>query len=781
MSVSNSKYLMKIPIYDVYTQVLVFPSPVPNLEVCFKIQIIFVIICFPQGICNVALVTMDTEPIKTSGDFIMAPFFKGHDYVLLPSKTARVIYYDHVPECLQNFPYAIQLKHPEVKYYRYNMFIAKLVSFQVIPYFPQDLTSSRCVHMYNRFSALEPVLEDVKGHVSKDTDVNIDSKEVDYYESEAISEVDDLIKIIAVEKTPTSDDYRVDGHDQVSIGKNKKDDDTNVENKEIMEDILDELLLQIFEESCSHVDFNMSQITSNVGLADEFELVKKGKKVKGNKLNNHTFVSYNKFAELDNEMDFSNENMLSDSEEKIHLKKKQKVEKSKIKKNIRISKLNKKWRKSNELQSIRKKNNTTNHLIRCLGCFNNHFPLPKFCRWWEEKNAKYPSNIKQPTQLEKDEILHINERIQYLEGQIDETYSHPEIEMNRKIVDIFFKRSKESCNLANFPDIFNFNKLRGGGEKHRVAIKSENIILDSVLSMFRDMVPLWHNMDSHLLCNHRGEPACFYCLLRSLSLRSMNPQVRRPISALEVLPFLKAQNVDKLNAKEIINQTMKYLTDSEERVSPMFKSIFMNCKLCQKDVSIQSSEIFNLNVLDTSYNLQEMLNSHLQQQINHHYTSFHFNSPKHNNLNDVNIKISENRFLLLVVLDKAIPVDLDNSLLVGGKMLNCISAIKMKCETEGSMQISTVYSDNKQWTVFDDNSKKQATTCKDSFKCMVFTLETFNQERNENKSALIYSRSVLNDYFRERTTSGRKRRATFKEKNPESGRKRQSMQKKMLN
>ena len=80
---------------------------------------------------------------------------------------------------------------------------------------------------------------------------------------------------------------------------------------------------------------------------------------------------------------------------------------------------------------------------------------------------------------------------------------------NENIVKDFLHRSKEACNPGHVPELFNQN-IKGGGGKHKIAIKSQNDKLDCVLLLFRDIVPLWDGRKSYQLCNHKFEPNFFY-------------------------------------------------------------------------------------------------------------------------------------------------------------------------------------------------------------------------------------------------------------------------------
>ena len=114
---------LKIPIYEDYRMVLIFPSsPSPhpsaplNLKVSFLIkENHFTLSCY-QGGSNLTLATNEKKVLSHSGDyFLLAPFLPHHDYVLVPCNTTQMIYYEQNPECLKNYKYLGVLKHPEVK------------------------------------------------------------------------------------------------------------------------------------------------------------------------------------------------------------------------------------------------------------------------------------------------------------------------------------------------------------------------------------------------------------------------------------------------------------------------------------------------------------------------------------------------------------------------------------------------------------------------------------------------------------------------------------------
>ena len=210
------------------------------------------------------------------------------------------------------------------------------------------------------------------------------------------------------------------------------------------------------------------------------------------------------------------------------------------------------------VKSFDKKEKNSEIIIRrCAGCHLNHFPHPKFCRWWETRITLKEHNQTGPLPYD---IHLIKKGIEILEGKLHWGKSCRANEcMNR-----FFNRSEDSCHSNEFPDLFNL-KLRGGGTNHRVAVKSKNRLLDCVLSLFRDIEILWRSneMKSHPLCDHKLQPNCFYCLPRSLSLRSMNPKVRTPISALEVFKYLENENIENMELQDMVKSIMDLLVLSE--------------------------------------------------------------------------------------------------------------------------------------------------------------------------------------------------------------------------
>ena len=69
-----------------------------------------------------------------------------------------------------------------------------------------------------------------------------------------------------------------------------------------------------------------------------------------------------------------------------------------------------------------KRNETMSSIVvkRCHGCHFEHFPLPKFCRWWEERKATKIEPCNETRQLSIEESLSVKKYIQYLEDKFDE-------------------------------------------------------------------------------------------------------------------------------------------------------------------------------------------------------------------------------------------------------------------------------------------------------------------------------------------------------------------------
>ena len=103
----------------------------------------------------------------------------------------------------------------------------------------------------------------------------------------------------------------------------------------------------------------------------------------------------------------------------------------------------------------------------------HHFPLPKFCRWWETRNLTRGTPCKETQTGSLPCDIHLLKNcIEILEVKLNGVKSNHK---NECIVNNFFERSEDSCNPSEIPDLLSL-KLRGGGSKHKVALKSENMI-----------------------------------------------------------------------------------------------------------------------------------------------------------------------------------------------------------------------------------------------------------------------------------------------------------------
>ena len=424
---------------------------------------------------------------------------------------------------------------------------------------------------------------------------------------------------------------------------------------------------------------------------------------------------------------------------------------------------------------------------RCRGCFKSHFPHLKLCRLWKKKHGVKEMKIN-PI-FNEELIIKMKQRIDEIENNYEETMKQSENEIIKEkgyliseytndTIDTFFCRSEDASDPFEFPDLcssddlpeFSNQKLLGGGqlEKHVVPIKSDDGKMNAVLSFYRNMDSLWRKLECHNLCDHRTNPACFYCLLRSLSLRSMKPKVNTPISPVEVLGYLQNENYEERTLNEMLNQIMHYLTCSELSVSSLFQSIYFHCKLCDKTLNVQTSEIINLKICDDRLPLQEILNNRLQGLVETHLMKAHSSGAI---LDSSELNFGTDQNYLLVALDKSIDFDLTSSLQVGGKFFKCISGIKNSNGNEIPESIETIFRCKDGWATFDDKFRKRMISNKVSIQFLVFEVEDYENDMKYETSHLIYERTVLNDYFRRKTSlrkeSGRKRQKSFAEKNPE--------------
>merc|ERR1712243_123686 len=145
-------------------------------------------------------------------------------------------------------------------------------------------------------------------------------------------------------------------------------------------------------------------------------------------------------------------------------------------------------------------------------------------------------------------------------------------------------------------------------------------------------------------------------------------------------------------------------------------------------------------------------------------------------LTNAAMKISKDQNFLVLILDKQIYMNLEGDILIGGKVFSCISAIKSSNTEGGENNYSTVFRETTRWSTYDANNKKQYACPSDDFLICVFQSENYVKNSKEVKNSLIYSRSVLHDYFRGKTVKRKKEakvsQETFNKNNPESAKKR---------
>ena len=99
-------------------------------------------------------------------------------------------------------------------------------------------------------------------------------------------------------------------------------------------------------------------------------------------------------------------------------------------------------------------------LKRCHGCNQNHFPLPKFCRWWEKRRTARKARLQGTEQFNGETINLVKNCINFLEEKLNGSTVYSQNEL----VNDFFRRSDDSCKPDGFHDLFD-QKLRGGGNK----------------------------------------------------------------------------------------------------------------------------------------------------------------------------------------------------------------------------------------------------------------------------------------------------------------------------
>ena len=178
--------------------------------------------------------------------------------------------------------------------------------------------------------------------------------------------------------------------------------DENEESRMFVENVLDELLSLIVEDSCATSTANYFPEQNIPNIFSEAKNPQGGMKVIEHNASKKSFVCFNKFSVLENEAAFDDEEEFEESEPQPL--------KNKIIKSGQSLKLNKKKSKSRKFE--KDINIINSQMIRCKGCFQTHFPLPKFCRWWNNKHIKCTLVRQEPIKLKKGEILLIKERIQ---------------------------------------------------------------------------------------------------------------------------------------------------------------------------------------------------------------------------------------------------------------------------------------------------------------------------------------------------------------------------------
>ena len=92
-------YFLKIPIFGINTRVIYFPTSIRE-----KLE-------------KFSLYVKDLTNMEHTGNYILVPYYVGHNYVLLPAKdegTINVEYSKSEPQCLSYFPYSADIDRPEV-------------------------------------------------------------------------------------------------------------------------------------------------------------------------------------------------------------------------------------------------------------------------------------------------------------------------------------------------------------------------------------------------------------------------------------------------------------------------------------------------------------------------------------------------------------------------------------------------------------------------------------------------------------------------------------------
>ena len=171
-------------------------------------------------------------------------------------------------------------------------------------------------------------------------------------------------------------------------------------------------------------------------------------------------------------------------------------------------------------------------------------------------------------------------------------------------------------------------------------------------------------MSFHDLCDHKLDPSCFFCLMRSLSLRSKDDNVKTPVSPVEVLGFLEDKGFHNLDLNQLITKLMTFLTSSEYSVSNQFDSKIFACNICEKNICLQGKEIIHLNIPSHNTNIQDVLSEHLKDLVKDHYETDH---PKASKTVQKALQIDIHQNYLLLSLDRNEFRNLEKSINIGVK------------------------------------------------------------------------------------------------------------------
>ena len=118
-----------------------------------------------------------------------------------------------------------------------------------------------------------------------------------------------------------------------------------------------------------------------------------------------------------------------------------KGEKKKIK-NGQRKKINRKRGKVQKKSPIKRKKTIREIVVkRCHGCHVDHFPLPKFCRWWEKRRSVREVSLHETEQLNDEKMLLVKKCIKMLEDKLNGNTLYT----REELVDNFFQRSEASC------------------------------------------------------------------------------------------------------------------------------------------------------------------------------------------------------------------------------------------------------------------------------------------------------------------------------------------------